>query len=291
MPSTAMPPKHPFDQKVNEVKPSKTDINNLIMDYLITEGYPSAARKFALEANIQPKTGLETVEERVEIRESIHRGDLQTAIEKINELNPQLLDTDTSLHFSLLRLQLIELIRTASTSPTSPTSPSQSTSTPTLTPSISTALNFATTHLAPLAPTNPSFLADLERTMALLIFPTEQLAPELAPLLHPSLRREVANRVNEAILHSQGARREAKIRNLVRLRVWGEKKAREMRREIPEEGSAGLDLGLKLDGEEDEGPGKDTANGHENGSGNGGAMEGLASEAAGGVALPVMMET
>lgn len=59
------------------------------MDYLITEGYPSAARKFALEANLQPKTSLETVEERVEIRESIHRGDLQTAIEKINELNPQ----------------------------------------------------------------------------------------------------------------------------------------------------------------------------------------------------------
>lgn len=69
-------------------KPS-SDINNLIMDYLITEGYPSAARKFAMEANIQPKTDLESVQERVEIRESIHRGDMQTAIEKINELNPQ----------------------------------------------------------------------------------------------------------------------------------------------------------------------------------------------------------
>ena len=59
------------------------------MDYLITEGYPAAARKFAMEANIQPNTDFESINERVEIRDSIHRGDLQTAIEKINELNPQ----------------------------------------------------------------------------------------------------------------------------------------------------------------------------------------------------------
>lgn len=59
------------------------------MDYLITEGYPAAARKFAIEANIQPNTDFESINERVEIRDSIHKGDLQTAIEKINELNPQ----------------------------------------------------------------------------------------------------------------------------------------------------------------------------------------------------------
>lgn len=66
-----------------------SDINNLIMDYLVTEGYPSAAQKFAAEANIQPRADIESITERVEIRESIHRGDLQAAIEKINELNPQ----------------------------------------------------------------------------------------------------------------------------------------------------------------------------------------------------------
>lgn len=59
------------------------------MDYLITEGYPSAAEKFAAEANIQPKTDLKSIQERVQIRDSIHRGDLQEAIELINELNPE----------------------------------------------------------------------------------------------------------------------------------------------------------------------------------------------------------
>lgn len=58
------------------------------MDYLITEGYPSAAEKFAAEANIQPKADFTGIQERVQIRESIHRGDLQVAIELINELNP-----------------------------------------------------------------------------------------------------------------------------------------------------------------------------------------------------------
>ena len=61
----------------------------VIMDYLINEGYPLAARKFAIEANIQPPAEIDTMQERVEIRSAIHRGDIQTAIESINELNPQ----------------------------------------------------------------------------------------------------------------------------------------------------------------------------------------------------------
>ena len=59
------------------------------MDYLISEGYPSAAQKFAHEANIAPMLDVESIQERVEIREAIDAGDIQTAITKINELNPE----------------------------------------------------------------------------------------------------------------------------------------------------------------------------------------------------------
>jgi hypothetical protein len=59
------------------------------MDYLVTNGYPAAAKRFAVEANIQPKADIASIEERVEIRSAIHSGDIQTAIERINELNPQ----------------------------------------------------------------------------------------------------------------------------------------------------------------------------------------------------------
>lgn len=124
----------------------------------------------------------------------------------------QILDEDPSLHFSLLRLQLVELIRRCTSTPDADITP---------------ALEFATSQLAPRAPTNPQFLEDLERTLALLIFPAENLAPSLATLLQPNLRKDIATRVNEAILKNQGARKEARLRNLVKLRAWAEQKARE----------------------------------------------------------------
>ncbi|KKZ62039.1 hypothetical protein EMCG_03501 [[Emmonsia] crescens] len=198
------------------------------MDYLVANGYPSAAQKFAVEANIQPKPDVQSIQERVEIRNAIHTGDIQSAIEKLNELNPQILDSNPALHFSLLRLQLVELIRASTSTPNGDITP---------------ALDFATSHLAPRAPTNPQFLEDLERTLSLLIFPSDNLAPSLAALLDPELRKSIANRVNEAILQSQGARREARLRNLVKLRSWAEQKAREAKKDLPEK----LDIGLEQD--------------------------------------------
>ncbi|KAJ5762156.1 uncharacterized protein N7511_005538 [Penicillium nucicola] len=223
--STATPTWPQFERKLEEVKPSKTDINYLVMDYLITNGYPAAANKFAVEANIKLRTDLESIQERVEIRTAIYSGDIQSAVEKINELNPQILDEDPSLHFALLRLQLVELIRSCMAVPGS---------------DISSALDFATLQLAPRAPTNPQFLEDLERTLALLIFPSDNLDPSLACLLDPALRKDIATQVNEAILQSQGARKEARLRNLVKLRTFAEKKARDAKRDIPDT----LDIGL-----------------------------------------------
>ena len=59
------------------------------MDYLINEGYPDAAKNFAKEASIVPSADGEAIQERVDIRNAIHTGDMQLAIERINELNPQ----------------------------------------------------------------------------------------------------------------------------------------------------------------------------------------------------------
>lgn len=141
----------------------------------------------------------------------------------------KVLDSNPSLHFALLRLQLVELIRVCNDTPGGDITP---------------ALNFATTQLAPRAPTNKEFMEDLERTMALLVFPQDNLEPPLAALLRPELRRCVADRVNKAILTSQNARRDATIRSLVRLRAWAEDTARQVNKDLP----ARMDLGL--DGDE-----------------------------------------
>jgi len=224
-------PRHAFERRVDDVKPLKTDINDLILDYLITEGYPSAAAKFSKEANLSigAQDEEESVKARKEIQAYIYGGNIEEAISQLNELEPQVLDKDPSLHFALLRLQLVELIRKCN-----------SESNPDITP----ALTFATSQLAPRAPTNPEFLEDLERTMALLVFPADSLEPNLAALLQPGLRQTVADNVNKAILASRGRRRDAKIRSLVRLRAWAESSAREIKKDYP----ARIELGL--DGED-----------------------------------------
>ncbi|KAL8997194.1 MAG: hypothetical protein Q9169_003460 [Polycauliona sp. 2 TL-2023] len=225
--STATPSRHSFERRLEEVKLSKTDLNGLVMDYLISEGYPSAAQKFASEANIQPTSAVDSIQERVAIREAIYQGDIQSAIERINELHPMLLEKDGALHFALLRLQLVELIRSCNTSSGDDPTP---------------AINFATTNLAPRAPTNPQFLDDLERTMTLLIFDRKDLPPQIATLLEPKLRKDVAQRVNEALLREQGERAKAKLFNLVKLRAWSEQKAREAKKDLPVYMGFGLDL-------------------------------------------------
>ena len=140
---------------------------------------------------------------------------------------PKILDKDPALHFALLRLQLIELIRSCTSAPNTDITP---------------AINFASTQLAPRAATNDAFLKDLELTMTLLIFlPSNDLQPQLAELLKPKLRQQVAEKVNEAVLVSMGARGEARIFSLYRARQWSERAAREAGKELP----AVLPLGLE----------------------------------------------
>lgn len=100
--------------------------------------------------------------------------------------------------------------------------------------------------------------------MALLIFPPDNLAPPLAALVDPNLRKSVANRVNEEILGSQGARREAKIRKLVRLRTWAEQKAREAKKDLPAKLELGLDSDSGARSQASNGMGEDSIM-HENG--------------------------
>jgi len=66
-----------------------SDINALILDYLTTEGYPTAAKKFSVEANLRPQQEEESVKARQQIQHFIHSGKIQEAIDAVNELEPQ----------------------------------------------------------------------------------------------------------------------------------------------------------------------------------------------------------
>lgn len=66
-----------------------SDINALILDYLTMEGYPQAAANFSKEANLQPMQEDPAIRARQEIRNLIHQGQIQDAIESLNDLDPE----------------------------------------------------------------------------------------------------------------------------------------------------------------------------------------------------------
>ncbi|KAI8632016.1 ran binding protein in the microtubule-organising centre [Xylariaceae sp. FL1651] len=235
--------KHAFTRQVEDVKTPKSDINALILDYLTVAGYPNAAAKFSAEANLQPQQPTSAIQQRLKIQTFIHRGEIENAIQEVNEVDPSILDKNQPLYFALLRLQLVELIRNCNNSPDR---------------DITVALKFAQNKLGPRATARAEFLEDLEKTMSLLVFPQDDsLDPSLSALLQPGLRRDVADQVNQAILESQQQRKEAAIRQLVQMRAWSEEVTRkETKKDLP----ARIELGLDGD-DSDQHDG--TQNGHE----------------------------
>jgi len=78
-----------WTEKFNDIKFAKADLNVIVMNYLIVQGYQGAAIQFSREANISPSIeSAESIEQRRQIRCDIYRGDIQHAIASINELNP-----------------------------------------------------------------------------------------------------------------------------------------------------------------------------------------------------------
>ncbi|KAI6162117.1 CTLH/CRA C-terminal to lish motif domain-containing protein [Pisolithus thermaeus] len=164
------------------------------MDYLVIEGYRSAAEEFSNEAGVIPPVDFESIESRMVIREALQRGDVEEAITRVNDLNPEVVDRYLTriqaLYFRLQQQKLIELIRQSR---------------------IVEALQVQ------------EFLAELERTMALLAFDTTSSPPPaITDLLSPAQRMKTAGEVNAAILESFQSGKEVKLVQLLKLLCWGE---------------------------------------------------------------------
>lgn len=87
----------------------RTEINKIVMDYLVAEGFKQAAEKFKLEAGIEisrlnndalSETN-EQLDQRIEIRAAIEEGNISTALWLINQHYPELIDHNRCLFFKL----------------------------------------------------------------------------------------------------------------------------------------------------------------------------------------------
>ncbi|XP_014668754.1 PREDICTED: glucose-induced degradation protein 8 homolog [Priapulus caudatus] len=178
----------------------RADMNRLIMDYLVTEGFKEAAEKFRLESGVQPSVELDSLDERIKIRDAIQTGKIQDAISMVNKLHPELLDSDRLLYFHLQQQHLIELIRQKG---------------------VEDALQFAQVHLAERGESDAEILAELERTLALLAFEDPEGSP-FGELLHPSQRQKVASELNAAILEVENRKATPKLASLLKLLLWAQ---------------------------------------------------------------------
>ncbi|KAI9320662.1 CTLH/CRA C-terminal to lish motif domain-containing protein [Dichotomocladium elegans] len=194
--------KDEWEQRLAKVKVDKQDLNRLVMNYLVIEGYKDAAEQFSLESGLEPTIDLDSIQERMDIRHAIQSGDVDAAIELVNDVNPEILDDNPELFFHLQQQRLIEMIRKGD---------------------FREALEFAAEELAPRGEEHPEFLQELERTMALLAFQNMEESP-VADLLHPNQRQKTASELNAAILVSQSREKDAKLPMLLKTLAWSQEK-------------------------------------------------------------------
>ncbi|OAY26129.1 protein GID8 homolog isoform X3 [Manihot esculenta] len=188
-----------WEKKLNDVKIRKSDMNKLVMNFLVTEGYVDAAEKFRIESGTEPDIDLATITDRMAVKKAVQSGNVEDAIEKVNDLNPEILDTNPQLFFHLQQQRLIELIRNGK---------------------VEEALEFAQEELAPRGEEN-SFLEELERTVALLAFEDVTNCP-VGELLDISQRLKTASEVNAAILSSQSHEKDPKLPSLLKMLMWAQ---------------------------------------------------------------------
>ncbi|XP_063227613.1 glucose-induced degradation protein 8 homolog isoform X1 [Bacillus rossius redtenbacheri] len=180
----------------------RSDMNKLIMNYLVTEGFKEAAEKFQQESGVQPSIELDSLDDRIRIRDAIQSGRIEEATALVNQLHPELLDNDRYLYFHLqVQLHLIELIRIGR---------------------VEESLHFAQEHLSEAGESDPAVLQEIERTLALLAFDEPHNSP-YSDLLHPTHRQKVASELNAAILKIENREPTTpKLSSLLKLILWAQ---------------------------------------------------------------------
>lgn len=194
-----------WEKLLDNVHVMKEDMNKLVMNFFVTEGYIDAAEKFRLESGTEPDIDLSTIMDRMAVKQAVQSGNMVDAIEKVNDLNPLILETNPHLYFHLQQQKLIELIREGK---------------------IAEALDFAQEELAARGQENQCLLEELEQTVALLAFEDAANCP-VKQLMDMSQRQKTASEVNAAILTSQSHEKDPMLPSLLKKLIWVQNKLEE----------------------------------------------------------------
>ncbi|URE18461.1 hypothetical protein MUK42_11397 [Musa troglodytarum] len=79
-----------WERRLKDVRIREVDVNKLVMNYLVTEGYAETADKFRIESGTEPDVDLATVFERRAVLSAVESCYVKEATEKLNSLDPMI---------------------------------------------------------------------------------------------------------------------------------------------------------------------------------------------------------
>ena len=191
-----------WENKMDGIKIPREQMNRLVMNFLITQGYLEASSCFEKESKTQIIND-DHLKERDEIRTSILCGDIDRAIFLINSISSSILESYSKLMFELKLQKLVNYIRENK---------------------ISEALAYGQEVLAPAAQGNNELLKELEKAMSLIAFNDIFQSP-LAEICSPMHKLRLANEVNAGVLqYLQSESRASTLTDICKILILSQKK-------------------------------------------------------------------
>ena len=159
---------------------STSNLNDLVMDYLVMSGFKESSEFFAKESAAITNINLESICERKKIHSLLMSGDITDAIKNINLIDRNILQNNIDLLFRLHRQQFVEILRTQS---------------------VLTAIEYATDNFWPFMKMGSDFLSKVEETFSLVVFCNGTRPPSpYVEILDLSQRQYLADDVNDVLL-------------------------------------------------------------------------------------------
>lgn len=114
-------PFNKWNEELTKLRVNRQEMNKLVLNYLIIEGYKDAVEKFIFETGINGIIKFKyknvadydrnLLDKRMIIRNLIMSGKIDEAIDEINDINSEILENNPSIHFELQKQKLIEIIK------------------------------------------------------------------------------------------------------------------------------------------------------------------------------------
>lgn len=201
-----------WEEERMKIKTSKQEINKLIFNYLILEANKEAVEEFEKETGQSVEYDKELLSMRSEIRKLLLKGNIDLAINMINDIDENILQGNKNLNFELLKLKLVEMIKLNK---------------------IEDAIKFAQQSLFPIAIHDEKNLNELKKLMVLLIYDDVNTSP-FKEVISDNYVKTVVSCINIEILKSRLQSFHPSLQILIKLMKWSQKELRDCNVVFPE---------------------------------------------------------